>query len=180
MSTPHQPASNRRTFLRDMAFLLVLAAAAVLSLFWWAPWAPEYEVPPDTDIFTVAAGTWGWTTAPADSFCVARWHTVAFSPDRTVMTITANEPWTDSVGTVHQLAVYDLSEHSRHHVRGQIRGETRLTSAGEPVVWDLVLTSPDSYHWHRADWPFFSYTASVGRCPPGTPPAVAAKSQIDE
>ena len=173
-TTDQEAADRRRIFLHDGAILLALVVVAGLCLFWWAPWAPDYEVPGDTDIFTVAAGTWDWTTASADSFCVAKRHTVAFSPDRSFMTITLSEPWTDSTGVVHQVAVYDLSEHSRHHVRGRIRGETRLTDAGAPVVWDLVLTSADSYHWHRTDWPAFGYTAAVRRCPPGTPPVVAS------
>lgn len=172
-ATDQRRARLRRIFLHDTALLLALVAVVGGFLVWRAPWAPDYEVPEDTDIFTVASGTWGWTTAPDSSFCVTRWHTVAFSPDHSIMTITASEPWTDSSGVVHQVTVYDLSEHSRHHVRGQIRGETRLTDDGEPVVWDLVLGSANSYHWHRTDWPAFSYTATLERCPPGTPPGVA-------
>jgi hypothetical protein len=174
MRTIDQQRADRRAFLRDIGLLAGLPlVAAIALLFWRAPWMPRYEVPADTDIFAVAAGTWDWTTAPADSFCIAQRHTVAFSSDRRVMTITQSEPWTDSVGAVHQVAVYDLSEHSRRHVRGQIRGETRLTDDGEPVVWDLVLTSADTYQWHRADWSMFGYTATVRRCPSDTPPAVA-------
>jgi hypothetical protein len=170
---PHS--ADRRAFLRDIGLLVGLPfVASIALLVWVAPWTPRYEVPADTDIFAVATGTWDWTTSPADSFCVARRHTIAFSDDRRVMTITQNEPWTDSAGVVHQVSIYDLSEHTRRHVRGQIRGETRLTDAGAPVVWDLVLTSADTYKWHRADWSWsFGYTATVRRCPAGTPPAVA-------
>ncbi len=169
-------ANRRRILLHDTTILVTLVAILGGLVAWWAPWKPDYEVPAGTDIFEVASGTWGWTTGPDSSFCVTRWHTVAFSPDRSIMTITASEPWTDSAGVSHQVTVYDISEHSRHHVRGQIRGETRLTANGTPVVWDLVLRSADSYHWHRADWPSFSYTASVDRCPPDVPPAVVEDS----
>jgi hypothetical protein len=177
LTTDQRAADRRRIFLRDSALLLALVVIAGGGLVWWKPWAPDYEVPPDTDIFATAAGTWDWTTAPADSFCVAQRHTVAFSPDRRVMTITH---WTDSDGTVHQVSVYDLSEHSRHHVRGRIRDETRLTDAGTPVVWDLVLTSADSYQWHRTDWPAFAYTPAIRRCPSYTPPAVATVRSAGE
>jgi hypothetical protein len=44
----------------------------------------------------------------------------------------------------------------------------------------LVLSSADSYHWHRADWPSFSYTASIQRCPEDTPPAVAAGDATED
>ncbi|HET7553399.1 MAG TPA: hypothetical protein VFK04_19045 [Gemmatimonadaceae bacterium] len=178
--TDQRAANRRRIFVHDTAILVALVAVIGGLVAWWAPWKPDYEVPADTDIFTVASGTWAWSTAPADSFCVTRRHTVAFSPDRSIMTITQGEPWTDSAGVVHQVAVYDIMEHSRHHVRGQIRGESRLTANGTPVVWDLVLSSADSYHWHRADWPSFSYTASIQRCPEETPPAVAAGDATEE
>jgi len=52
-----------------------------------------------------------------------------------------SEPWTDSAGVVHQVAIYDLSEHSRRHVRGQIRGETRLTDAGTPPVVAIMQST---------------------------------------
>lgn len=178
--TEQRSANRRRIFLHDTTILLVLVLAIGGLVAWWAPWKPDYEVPSDTDIFTVASGTWAWSDAPPDSFCVTRRHTVAFSPDRSIMTITQGEPWTDSAGVVHQVSVYDISQYSRRHVRGQIRGETRLAPDGTPVVWDLVLSSPDSYHWHRADWPSFSYTKSIERCPEGTPPAEAAAHTIAE
>jgi hypothetical protein len=33
------------------------------------------------------------------------------------------------------------------------------------VVWDLVLTTHDSYHWHRVDWAAIGLTKEVRRCP---------------
>jgi hypothetical protein len=180
MPSPERRSPRKPTFFRDLALLYGVAILATLGLVaWWVPWPSTYEVPADTDVFAVAAGTWDWTTAPADSFCVARRHTIDFSPDRRVMTITQSEPWTDSVGVVHQAAVYDLSEHSRRHVRGAIRGETRLTDAGAPVVWDLVLSSADAYRWHRTDWNVLGYTATVRRCPAGTPPAVPVRDSAE-
>jgi hypothetical protein len=174
MHPTERHSTHRRDFLRDIGLLVGLPLAVAVGLLYWVgPWPSSYEVPEDTDIFAVAAGTWDWTTAPADSFCVARWHSVAFSPERDIMTITQNEPWTDPAGVVHQVTVYDLWEHSRRHVRGQIRGETRLTEKGEPVVWDLVLTSADSYQWRRTDLPSFAGSAPIHRCPAGTSPAVA-------
>jgi hypothetical protein len=175
MRTAEQHAADQRVFLRDVALLLGLPLAAIVGLVvWWAPWSvPDYEVPPGADVFGVAEGTWGWVRAPADSFCVAERHTIAFSSDRSVMTITQSEPWTDDDGDVHQVSVYDLSEHDGRRLRGEIRGEKRTTDEGDPVVWDLVLTCGDSYQWHRTDWPSFGYTGEIRRCPEGTPPAVA-------
>lgn len=181
MHTPDSHPAHERAFLRDVALLLGVPLLVLGGLLvWWAPWKPEWEVPADTDVFAVAEGTWDWTTAPTDSFCVARRHTVAFSPDRRVMTIAQSEPWTDSTGRQHQVAVYDIAEHSRHHLRGRIRGETRLTDDGVPVVWDLVLTSRDSYRWHRTDWSSVGHTAAIRRCPTGTPAVVVEADSVDD
>jgi hypothetical protein len=177
MHTAEQRAAEQRVFLRDLALLLGLPLVAIVGLVvWWAPWKPAYEAPEGSEVFAVAAGTWDWTTSPADSVCVARRHSIAFTPDRRVMTITQSEPWTDDDGAERQVAVYDLSESSRAHVRGLIRGEARLTDAGEPVAWDLELTSADSYRWRRTDLPrLLGRTAEIRRCPEGTPPAVAGE-----
>ncbi len=45
-----------------------------------------------------------------------------------------------------------------------IVGETRLTDAGEPVVWDLVLKSEDSFCWDRTDWEQGGCTKNNARC----------------
>ena len=157
--------AERRAFLRDLALLLgVPFAGIVILLGVWQPWRPSFELAGDTDIYAVAAGTWDW--AGADAFCQRNPHTISFSADRKVMTYRQSEAWTDGAGVSHQEAEYDLQEVSRRHLRGRIRGELRRTDAGEPVVWDLVLTSDDSYRWHRTDWPFWAYSDDVRRCAP--------------
>ena len=154
--------SDNQVMLRDLSVLLVGPLVLMLALLaWWRPWV-TYEVPAGTDIFGVAAGTWDW--AGADSFCVRDPHTIAFSSDQRVLVLTHKLPWTDSSGVEHRVAEYDIQQSSRRHVRGRIRGETRRTEAGEPVVWDLVLTSRDEYRWHRTDWPKGGYTKPVRRC----------------
>lgn len=160
--------TDNQTMLRELGLLLGLPLAlAVTLLVWWRPWV-TYEVPPDADIYAVVAGTWDWTGA--DSLCVRDPHTIAFSPDRQLMVLTHRLPWTDSAGVEHRVAEYDIHEVSRRHVRGLIRGETRRTGTGEPVVWDLVLTSRDAYRWHRTDWLEGAYTAPVRRCPAAPAP----------
>ena len=53
-------------------------------------------------------------------------------------------------------------------IRGKIRGETRLDDDGVPVVWDLVMTSEDSYRWERADWAaLMGGTEEIERCDGG-------------
>lgn len=168
-------ASAQRGIVRDLGLLIgVPLAFAVLVIvgmtLWWQPWT-SYVVPAGTDASDIVAGTWDWTTAPADSFCIANRHTIRFSDDRRVMSIAQLHAWTEDDGSTRRVSIYDLREGSRGHLRGRIRGESRLTPMGEPVVWDLRLTSSDSYQWERTDWPAFAATAEIHRCPPGTPEA---------
>lgn len=167
--------AEQRALWRDIALLSVVPTVLVAGLAAWLIGGQfSFEAPDDSDVFSIAAGTWGWTTTPADSACGAGRHTITFSADRRLMYITQATPWTDPSGAVRQVSEYDILEHSGRHIRGRIRGETRLTDAGEPVAWDLVIRSPDAYQWHRTDWMALGHTARIERCPAGTPPAVAA------
>ena len=47
----------------------------------------------------------------------------------------------------------------------QYEGEDRLTEAGEPVQWRLIMTDRDTFYWQRADWDFSMFTAPRVRCP---------------
>lgn len=170
MPPPPPPASEPTHFGRDLALLLGIPfAIIVVAVAWWQPWQPGYTPPAGRSVFDLAAGTWDWTTHPADSFCVAERETISFSPDHKVMMIRLTTPWRDSSGHVTNTAVYDLWSSTTSQIRGQIRGETRKTDAGQPVVWDLELTSGNSFRWHRADWGPTSRTAALNRCPEGTP-----------
>lgn len=146
----------------------LLALAGVIA---YARYTRPYEVPADTDIFTVVEGKWAWTTA--DSNCAADPHTITFTRDHTGMVITASHPYRWPDGRLDSVAFYDIQAHTRGWIRGAIRGETRRTAEGRLVVWDLVLRSPDRYAWHRTDWLPGGYTQEVRRCPPAEIPARA-------
>jgi len=141
--------------------LFLPGLVAVVALYIW--WNKPYEVPGEDDIFAAVEGKWAWTTS--DSGCTNEWHRITFTPDRRVMTIAASKPYETSDGTMDSVAVYDIEAHTRRWIRGAIRGETRLTDAGKPVIWDLVLRSPDRYVWHRTDWPKVAHTRAIERCP---------------
>lgn len=142
-----------------VAPLFLLAAVAYL---WYDR---PYEVPADDDIFSVVQGTWAWTTA--DSNCATDPHTIAFTPDHKGMIITAAHSYRRPDGRLDSIAFYDIQSHTRSSIRGAIRGETRMTDDGRPVIWDLVLKSPDRYAWHRTDWMPGGYTREIRRCSPG-------------
>lgn len=171
MQTPGHPyaaTDDGRTFGRDLLHLLgwpLLLVAA--GLYWLAPWAPAvYHVKQPEEIFAVVSGTWDW--ADADSTCAANPHTISFSDDHRLMYLVHRRPWSDTTGAERRVTVYDVREETDSRIRGAIQGEPRVTETGEPVVWDLLLTSRDSYVWRRTDWSFYAHTNPVGRCPPGT------------
>ncbi len=156
-------ASRIHSILPRVAFvlapLLLLAAGAVIV--WYGR---PYEVPAGQDVFIPVQGTWAWTTA--DTNCATNPHTIAFTPDHKGMIITAARPYRRADGRLDSVAFYDVQAYSRSWIRGAIRGETRLTEDGRPVVWDLVLRSHDRYAWHRTDWAPGSYTREIRRCFP--------------
>ena len=167
------PADDKRAFLRDLLALLGVPFVILCALLaWWRPWVPKsYSAATPDGIFEVASGVWDWSGG--DSACVANPHLISFSADHQVMILTQRRPWTDSSGQEHRVAEYDIQSHSPSQIRGLIRGETRRTVAGLPVVWDLVLTSPNSYAWHRTDWFASGRTKEVKRCPKGTDSLIA-------
>jgi hypothetical protein len=61
-------------------------------------------------------------------------------------------------------ATYDIIKLTPTRLRGAIRGETRTTDRGVPVVWDLVMIGPNEYRWQRTDWASWNYTAGIKRC----------------
>lgn len=137
--------------------LLLLGMAAI-----YVHYTRIYEVPEGTDIFDVVEGTWAWTTA--DSNCATDPHTITFTSDHSGMLIKSAHPYRWPDGRLDSVAYYDIQAHTRSWIRGAIRGETRLTADGRPVVWDLVLKSPDRYAWHRTDWVAGGYTREIRRC----------------
>lgn len=134
--------------------------AALVATYMYA--TRTYEVPAETDIFTVVTGKWAWTTA--DSNCRTDPHTITFTSDRRGMIITEANPYRLSDGRLDTVAFYDILAHDRRSIRGAIRGETRLTDDSQLVVWDLVLRSRDRYSWHRTDWEPGAYTRDIERC----------------
>lgn len=166
---------NRQSLI-DLSVLLGLPAIfLVLLILWWHPWRVDpYEVPSGKDIFTVATGNWDWVNA--DSLCVANPYQISFTPDHALMHVRYARPWIDSVGNIDSGAVYDVQEHSGSHIRGLMHNETRLAEDGQPVIWDLVIMSPQSLVWRRTDWAKGEYTQAVVRClaPPESPSSEVA------
>jgi hypothetical protein len=138
----------------------VLAAAVVVLLMigLWVSHSSAYAAP-NGDIRAAVTGRWTWA---ADTAGCRDAHVIAFPDSGKVMTIATR----DMAGGV-KLTTYDILLQTSSTIRGAIRGETRMTAAGKPVIWDLVLTGPDEYRWKRTDWTStpWSYTGPIHRCP---------------
>ena len=123
----------------------------------------EYAFDNGLDLPANVSGQWDWSTR--DVACGDSAHVIAFSDDAKLMTITHRSPTVDSTGRDLSISTYDVLSVSPSRIRGAIRGETRLTEEGIPVVWDLIMFGPDEYRWQRTDWPAYGYTPAVQRCP---------------
>ena len=138
-----------------LPFLMILFTALVASVRPIEPYVP----PDGTDIYEAASGTWDWDARPGS--CSENPHTITFSPDRLTMLLTHAKPLD---GDTDRVTRYEIREVAPSGIRGFMIGETRRDDAGQLVVWDLILTSPNTYRWHRVDWPAGSYTPQVVRC----------------
>lgn len=157
------PLSTRQPsfwFLKAVLLFGTLATAGIIGV--WYRQTRAYSVPEGTDIYTVVTGRWAWVVT--DSGCVNDWHSISFSPDHKQMVIRSVKPYKGFDGRPDSIAIYDIQLSSRSTIRGLIRGEERLRADRQPVVWDLVLRSPDRYAWHRTDWIPGAYTGEVMRC----------------
>jgi len=117
--------------------------------------------------FALATGTWDWYAG--ESTCVGNTHTLSFSSGRDTMIIAFKQPLA-SMGGQRVFRYKILGVGSRvlppfqYVVRGAMEGETRRTAGGELAVWDLLLLSPNRYHWHRSDWQVGQGTRAILRC----------------
>ena len=157
-------ASRIHAILPRVGFVIV-ALLGGGALAFYRHYTHVYEVPAGTDVFAVVEGTWAWTTT--DSNCATDPHRITFTADHKGMLIASAHPYRRPDGRLDSVAYYDIEGYTRSSIRGAIRGETRLTADDRPVVWDLVLKSPDRYAWHRTDWPLGGYTREIRRCTPG-------------
>src|SRR5689334_21758658 len=121
------PSAAQQRLRRELALFVVFPALlSLVLLLMWRPWH-SYSVPDQTSVFEVVAGTWDWEGAAG--FCDKDPHTITFSPDTSIMYLTAREPWSNT--DTSRVAVYDLVEHTQNRIQGKIRGETRLDGKGQ-------------------------------------------------
>ena len=116
----------------------------------------------DQSIFAVPPGIWGWEQSE-ELGCGGNSHTLSFTKDRAVMLL-KHEEASIAQGIPAEAVRYRVLQ-SEPGLRMAIEGESRMTPAGEPVVWDVVMLSADRFCWRRTDWSPESCTPAVVRCP---------------
>ncbi len=111
------------------------------------------------DLFAIASGAWGWAVDGAT--CEDNPHAIEFAPDFKTMTLRYAKGVEGQPPTV---ATYSVLEEGDDYLRMRMLDETSIDANGDPVVWDLVLLSTDSYCWHRSDWQEGGCTQPATRC----------------
>ena len=104
------------------------------------------------DIFDRMTGSFGLPDVIAES-CAANPVFSSFSPNLGRVNFSWGRPvpsYTGAMITAYGGTVVRLDGQSLIMLRDD---ETRLTEAGEPVLWEMRATdNPDGYCWHRLDW----------------------------
>jgi hypothetical protein len=148
-----------RSFL-FVVVLLLLPAAHVR-----AQGSAAYEGPPSLPrVMRNAIGEWDWS---GDSLtCKHNPHTVDFTNDSAFMVLRFRRKIDSTAKLEYRYRILRFTDHT---VTGQIEGEQRRDSAGKPVVWDLVLTGPNSYRWRQTGGLPQAVTRAIVRCRNGVP-----------
>lgn len=122
--------------------------------------APSLADAREPSIFEVVEGRWG--LAGVDN-CDDNAQSFSFSKDKKSMIVAYRRPIDSRIGQ-SQFFEYKVLGTAGNAIRMQLMGENQRTEDGETVLWDLVLTSEDSFCWHRADWPVGTCAAAEHRC----------------
>ena len=115
------------------------------------------------DPFEIVPGTWAWDSEeqPCSS---GRTQRFVIDEDGRTMQIHHSEPIEDEDGTTRTVTDYVIEGWTPLMLKTFIPNETRLTQAGDPVKWDLVVVGRNRIAWHRADWPAGALTRMLRRC----------------
>lgn len=124
--------------------------------------------PASADIFDDLSGNFGATSGP--NTCAANPHHVTFIDGRSRAHFVWDRPIIDFRNEERLEGTYEVLGHDAASVTMRIEGETRLTDAGEPVVW--IMRRVDALHgycWGRTDWPAGRCENVSIRCPAEAP-----------
>lgn len=135
--------------MRGIVLILLLSAAPALA---------------EEDPFFRLSGTFG-RPFTADSDCQTNPHTVRFLQGNHRARFEWPNLVEDYEGKPRVFAEYSVQGLDGNGIIMALDGESRLTEAGEPVVWIMrPVARPDGYCWGRTDWPAARCIAVTLRC----------------
>jgi hypothetical protein len=105
-----------------------------------------------------------------DNTCAANPATLSVRRGPDHVTFDWPVPFTVFDGSSRTHVAYDLLEERADALALRLEGETRLTEAGEVVIW-LLRPTPDrdGFCWGRTDWPLMRCEHAYRRCADAAP-----------
>ena len=155
--------SRIHSLLPQMAIGVAVLVLVGLPFVLYHRFAHTYSIPLGADVFEAVTGR--WTVAGPGGDCDTNAITVGFTPDHADMILVRSHPVHEPDGTVDSVSRYPVLGHTLHSIQVVRRGERLLNADSTPVVWTLVLRSPDTYAWHRSDWLPLRFAPDLRRCP---------------
>jgi hypothetical protein len=135
----------------------LLLAFAFTSLFLAAGAAFAAVSSGENDPLVLIPGTWDWANRPGS--CQDNPQTLTLSPDRLRLTLEYKKPVTNGSGQLQKSEVYKILD-----ARARLLHTQGTDPKGQPVIYDFVFASNDSFCWHRGDWPKGQCTKTMVRC----------------
>jgi hypothetical protein len=106
-------------------------------------------------------GTWGWNNEQCKNNPIS----ISFSSDGSRMYHETPEGmYTKSEDYKRKRATYVIYDEGPQTFKTSLIGEDRVDAEGDPVKWDLVIQSYDSFCWRRSDWGEGTCTEELQRC----------------
>lgn len=137
--------------MKSIQPILILVLVTACSTF------PEKERP----LRDVLTGDWGWTKEE----CQSNPQNYSFSSDGAVMYVKKlDSSVSASDDRIYKTTKYQIIGESDEALRTVIEGESRRTSDGLVVTWDLILISKYRFCWRRGDWTASGCTEPIIRC----------------
>ncbi len=152
----------KRPSLLLLAFFILSATAAMAAAA--APAAPPAASSTGiTDPLALVEGTWGYTEGPRS--CQNNPQTLTLAPDRTTVKLEFRKPEINAAGKPQKSEVYKILDARARLLHTVVEGEPRKDRSGQPLQYDFLFASENSFCFHRSDWPKGQCTKMLVRCP---------------
>jgi hypothetical protein len=152
-----RPAMKRHT-----PILLALLSLGLVSLLGAAAASAQPLAAGASDPFVLLPGTWDWANSPGS--CQDNPQTLSLSADRAKVILEYRRPVINPAGKPQKTEVYKILDARAHLLHAQVEGETKKDKTGQPVTYDLMFVTDNSFCFHRSDWGKSQCTKMLVRC----------------